>query len=145
MERGIAGHYSVTTDSGEVVRAFVPASLPPEPPLAFTGDLQQLLESALLALGRLDSAVHFLPDTSVFLYHYVRKEAVLSSQIEGTRSTLSHLLLSEIEGAPGVIPDDVGEVSNYVAALTASAQRLPVVESPDSRDPRSADVRRARP
>ncbi len=70
---------------GESVRAFVPAALPPVPPLAFDGGLQRGLETALLALGRLDGFSAQLPDTSLFLYTYVRKEAVLSSQIEGTQ------------------------------------------------------------
>ena len=117
MERGVTGRYEVTSVAGEQVRAFVPEPLPPAQPLEFEGPLQRALEPALLALGRLDSLSLVLPDTSIFLYSYVRKEAVLSSQIEGTQSSLSDLLLFELEEAPGVPIDDVTEVSNYVAAL----------------------------
>ena len=82
------------------------------------------MDQALLALGRLDSLSSLLPDTSLFLYMYVRKEAVLSSQIEGTQSSLSDLLLFEIEEAPGVPFDDVREVSNYVRALDHGVRRV---------------------
>jgi len=124
MNRGETGRYEVTTASGETVRAFVPAPLPPDPPLAFEGDLQRALEAAVLALGRLDGVSTLLPDKSLFLYAYVRKEAVLSSQIEGTQSSLSDLLLFELDEAPGVPLDDVVEVSNYVAALDRGLARL---------------------
>ncbi len=124
MNRGITGQYEVTSTGGEHVQAFVPAALPPVPPLEFTGALQQLLESAAIALGRLDSISTLLPDTSLFLYSYIRKEAVLSSQIEGTESSLSDLLLFELEEAPGVPLDDVVEVSNYVRALDHGLARL---------------------
>ncbi len=117
MHRGATGHYAISRVHSEAVRAFVPLPLPPQPPLALDGALQQLLESAALALGRLDSASAILPDDQLFLYAYVRKEAVLSSQIEGTQSSLSDLLLFESEGTPGVPLDDACEVSNYVAAL----------------------------
>ncbi len=124
MKRGETGRYEVTAVGSEQVRAFVPAPLPPEPPLAFEGDLQRSLESAVLALGRLDGVSALLPDKSLFLYAYVRKEAVLSSQIEGTQSSLSDLLLFELNEAPGVPLDDVVEVSNYVAALDHGLGRL---------------------
>jgi Fic family protein len=114
----------VTTIAGEPVRAFVPSALPPDPPLALSGDLQPLLEAAVLALGRLDGVSTLLPDKSLFLYAYVRKEAVLSSHIEGTQSSLSDLLLFELDEAPGVPLDDVVEVSNYVAALDHGLARL---------------------
>jgi Fic family protein len=122
--RGETGRYEVTTTPGEAVRAFVPTSLPPEPPVDLSGPLQAELEAAVLALGRLDGVATHLPDKSLFLYSYVRKEAVLSSQIEGTQSTLSDLLLFELEEAPGVPLDDVVEVSNYVAALDHGLKRL---------------------
>jgi len=86
--------------------------------------VQRLLERASLALGRLDSVSTLLPDTDLFLYVYVRKEAVLSSQIEGTQSSLSDLLLFELDQAPGVPIDDVTEVSNYVGALEHGLARL---------------------
>jgi len=124
MQRGETGHYAVTTVGGEAVRAFVPASLPPAPPLTFEGNLQRALEAAVLALGRLDGVATLLPDKSLFLYAYVRKEAVLSSQIEGTQSSLSDLMLFELDEAPGVPLDDVVEVSNYVAALDHGLARL---------------------
>jgi Fic family protein len=82
------------------------------------------LDQALLALGRLDGVTALLPDTDLFLYSYVRKEAVLSSQIEGTQSSLSDLLLFEVEEAPGVPADEVTEVSNYVAALEHGLSRI---------------------
>ncbi len=124
MKRESTGRYEVTTVEGERIRAFVPAPLPPQPPLAFEGEVQRSLEPSLLALGRLDSLSTLLPDASPFLYAYVRKEAVLSSRIEGTQSSLSDLLLFELEEAPGVPLDDVTEVSNYVAALDHGLARM---------------------
>ena len=124
MQRVEIGSYDVTSVGVERVRAFVPLPLPPQPPLVLDGSLQQLLEAAVLALGRLDGVSTLLPDEALFLYAYVRKEAVLSSQIEGTRSSLSDLLLFELEEAPGVPLDDVREVSNYVAALHYGLSRL---------------------
>ena len=123
MHRGETGRYEVTTAGGESVRAFVPARLPPEPALDLPA-LQEPLERALLALGRMDSLSTLLPDTHLLLYRYVRKEAVLSSQIEGTQSSLSDLLLFELDEAPGVPMEDVVEVSNYVAALEHGLRRL---------------------
>jgi Fic family protein len=124
MKRGETGTYEVTTTAGGRVRAFVPSPLPPVPPLALEGGLQRALEAAVLAVGRLDGVSTLLPDKSLFLYSYVRKEAVLSSQIEGTQSSLSDLLLFELDEAPGVPLDDVVEVSNYVAALDHGLTRL---------------------
>lgn len=124
MQRGVTGRYEVTSVGGEKVSAFVPAPLPPVPPLAIDGILQQALESAVLAVGRLDGISTLLPDRALFLYAYVRKEAVLSSRIEGTQSSLSDLLLFELDETPGVPLDDVVEVSNYVAALEHGLARL---------------------
>ncbi len=124
MKRGETGKYETTASGGEKVRAFVPDPLPPNPLLTFAGELQRTLEAAVLALGRLDGASTLLPDKSLFLYAYIRKEAVLSSQIEGTQSSLSDLLLFELDEAPGVPLDDVVEVSNYVAALEHGLARL---------------------
>ena len=124
MRRGLSGRYEVSTTAGERVEAFVPDPLPPVPALDLSGALQPLLERAALALGRLDSMSTLLPDTALFLYSYVRKEAVLSSQIEGAQSSLSDLLLFEIEQAPGAPLDDVVEVSGYVAALEHGLARL---------------------
>jgi len=124
MRRGTTGEYNVRDYGGELVRAFVPAHLPPDPPLDLNGKLQQLLERALIALGRLDSVTVLLPDPTLFIYAYVRKEAVLSSQIEGTQSSFSDLVMFESDEAPGVPIDDVVEVSNYVAALDHGLGRL---------------------
>ncbi len=124
MKRGPAGQYEIAATGDETVRAFVPASLPPNPALDLSGARQRLLEQALLACGRLDGVTVLLPDPDLFLYAYVRREAVLSSQIEGTQSSLSDLLLFELDEAPGVPFDDVVEVSNYVAALEHGMSRL---------------------
>jgi Fic family protein len=125
MERGLTGHFvPITTVGSEKCQAFVPNRLPPDPPLTVDPDIQTLLERATLALGRLDGLTTILPDPNLFLYSYVRKEAVLSSQIEGTQSTLSDLLLFENEAALGVPLNDVLETSNYVAALTHGLGRL---------------------
>lgn len=107
----------VLSKVGEEARAFVPAPLPPDPPIDWTPSLRSKFDQALLALGRLDSVSTLLPDTSLFLYMYVRKEAVLSSMIEGTQSSISDLLLFELDQEPGVPLDDVSEVSRYVSAL----------------------------
>jgi Fic family protein len=124
MKRTKTGRDEITSVAGERVRAFVPRALPPRPKVRFDGKLQKSLESAVLALGRLDASSTLLPDTSLFLYSYVRKEAVLSSQIEGTQSSLSDLLLFELDEVPDVPLDDVVEVSNYVAALEHGLKRL---------------------
>ncbi len=108
---------------GEKAEAFVPPCLPPTPGVQMDG-LYRRLESANRALGRLDGVTSILPDTPLFLYMYVRKEALLSSQIEGTQSSLSDLLLFESEEAPGVPLDDVQEVSNYVAAMNYGLTRI---------------------
>src|SRR5207244_909617 len=110
------GHYIVRAYGDEHVRAFVPPPLPPNPPIRLK-DLQRLLEQANQSLGQLDGMASILPNLSLFIYTYIRKEAVLSSQIEGTQSSISDLLLFENNEAPGVPLKDVQEVSNYVAAL----------------------------
>src|SRR5471030_647654 len=117
------GRYVTTLWGGEQVRAFVPPPLPPIPAVRLES-IQLVLEQANHALGRLDGLAPVLPDLSRFIYAYVRKEAVLSSQIEGTQSSLSDLLLFESDEAPGVPVDDVQEVSNYVAALNHGMARL---------------------
>lgn len=123
MKRDAVGQYETTSASGEEVRAFVPVPLPPEPALDLTS-LQPSLYKALVSLGRLDGMARLLPNTLLFLYSYVRKEAVLSSQIEGTQSSLSDLMLFETDEIPGVPIDDVTEVSNYVRALEHGLSRL---------------------
>ena len=87
MRRGQIGRYETTSAGGEPVRAFVPAPLPPDPALVLDGPLQQALDGVTRALGRLDAVSMLLPDDTIFLYAYVRKEAVLSSQTKGTRSS----------------------------------------------------------
>lgn len=109
--------------AGEHYTAYVPRPLPPAPPLDLT-DIYPLLDQANVAIGRLDGMSMVLPDPSLYLYMYVRKEAVLSSQIEGTQSSLSDLLLFESAEAPGVPIDDVTEVSCYVAAMNYGLERL---------------------
>ena len=89
MQRGATGEYEVTTAGEEQVRAFIPHHLPPNPPLDLSNARQRLLERATLAVGRLDSITLLLPEPNIFLYAYVRREAVLSSQIEGTQSSLA--------------------------------------------------------
>lgn len=124
MLRGLQGRYVVSSNTGERVQAFVPAPLPPTPPIDWTPRLRTRFDEALLALGRLDGVTLLLPDKDLFLYTYVRKEAVLSSMIEGTQSSLSDLLLFELDQVPGAPLDDVREVSNYVAALDHGLERL---------------------
>lgn len=124
MRRGPTGTLRTTETAGEPVRAFLPHPLPPDPPLDLSGGIQQQLERAHLAIGRLDSISTLLPDPKLFLFTYVRKEAVLSSQIEGTQSSLSELLLFEIGESLGGKDADVTEVSNYVAALEHGLSRL---------------------
>lgn len=123
MRREQVGRYEVTNTSGEEVRAFVPSALPPEPVLDLVA-LQPALSRASVSLGRLDGVARLLPNITLFLYSYVRKEAVLSSQIEGTQSSLSDLMLFEIDEVPGVLIDDVTEVSNYVRAMEHGLRRL---------------------
>ena len=117
------GRYVETPAGGEIVRAFVPPPLPPRPEI----DLLPLLDrlsAAERALGRLDGAAVLLPRQELFLYMYVRKEAVLSSQIEGTQSTLADLLRFETEAQSGQPIDDIREVSNYVDAMMYGLVRL---------------------
>jgi Fic family protein len=124
MKRDKTGRYVTISTVGEHCRAFIPEPLPPVPPLNINAGLRDLIDAALLALGRLDSVSLLLPDTSLFLYMYIRKEAVLSSQIEGTQSSLSDLLLFEIEAASGVPIEDVQDVSNYVTATSHGLKRI---------------------
>lgn len=120
---GRIGEKVTTSSIGEVVTAYVPRPLPPSPPID-TSQLSTLTSDAMLALGRLDGLPALVPDTPLFIYMYVRKEAVLSSQIEGTQSSLSDLLLYENEAAPGAPMDEVEEVSTYVAALNHGLNRI---------------------
>src|SRR5262245_52925539 len=121
-----AGQYVIQAGG---YQAFRPAPLPPDPPITTSGELQRRLSDADRALGRLDGSIHILPNPELFVYMYVRKEAVLSSQIEGTQSSLQDLLAAEADVASGEIPGDVDEVVNYVQAMNhglASLAALPV-------------------
>jgi Fic family protein len=117
------GRFVETPVAGETIRAFVPPPLPPEPPIDILSLLDRL-SRAERALGRLDGITMLLPRQELFLYMYVRKEAVLSSQIEGTQSTLSDLLRFETEAQAGEPVDDIREVSNYVDAMMYGLERL---------------------
>jgi Fic family protein len=117
------GRFVETPAGGEIVRAFVPPPLPPVPTIDLLGLLDRLT-TAERALGRLDGITVLLPKQELFLYMYVRKEAVLSSQIEGTQSTLSDLLRFELEAEAGSPIDDIREVSNYVDAMMYGLERL---------------------
>jgi len=112
-----------STVAGERVRTFLPPPLPPEPPIDL-GRFSQAIDRANLALGRLDGVTSILPAPPLFIFMYVRKEALLSSQIEGTQSSLSDLLLFEADELPLVPLDDVQEVSNYIAALEHGLARM---------------------
>lgn len=125
MRRGAIGQYETVTAANESVRAFVPQALPPTPPLDLSSHACAVRsEAAALALGRLRATLDLLPSPNLLLYHYVRKEAVVSSQIEGTQSSLSDLLEFELQQAPGVPVDDVQDVSCYVDAATHGMERL---------------------
>lgn len=124
MERGPTGYPAPISFVSERCTAFVPKPLPPEPALQWSDSLHGVVQRAGVALGRLAGVAELLPDSQLFLYAYVRKEAVLSSQIEGTQSSLSELLLFENDAATGVPLDDVVEVSNYVAAMEYGLKRL---------------------
>ncbi len=115
---------TVSTVGGEHCQAFVPDPLPPNPPLKMDSGLVERLQNAYIALGRLDSISTLLPDPERFLYMYVRKEAVLSSQIEGTQASISDFIKHEIKGSPGSLIGDVKEVSNYVAAMDHGLERI---------------------
>lgn len=123
MYRKNTGRFEITTAGGEQVKAFVPLPLPPTPEIDLV-DLLPQYGKACAALGKLESIAEGLPDSTIFIYSYVRKEAVLSSQIEGIRSTLSNLLCYEINEAQDAPIDDVTEVSNYVTALEHGIDRM---------------------
>lgn len=118
------GRYVTTVAFNETVNAYVPPPLPPSPPLFFSDELLNRLSEADRAIGRLDGVAMLLPDKALFLYMYVRKEAVLSSQIEGTQSTLDELLRYENEAPAGKPLDDITEVSNYVDAMMYGLERM---------------------
>lgn len=119
-----AGRWETQPIRPEPFACFIPAPLPPDPPILYDANLQDLEEKANRAIGVLDGISILLPDPDLFIYMYVRKEAVLSSQIEGTQSSLSDLLLFEHKAAPGVPIEAVREVSNYVSAMTHGLKSL---------------------
>ena len=124
MQRPVPGSYVTVTTAGEPFQSFVPMPLPPEPPVVWSAALRRRFDAALVALGRLDAVCALLPNAALLLYSFVRKEAVLSSQIEGTQSSLADLLLYEIDEQPGVPVNDAHEVSRCVAALELGLKML---------------------
>lgn len=122
----VSGRYVTNTHSPEPFKSFVPNPLPPDPPLNLSGEHYMLLDKATLALGRLDSLTWQLPPDVVafYTYFYIRKEAVLSSQIEGTQSSLSDLILYESSDLPGVPIEDIREILQYVSAMNYGLKRL---------------------
>ena len=124
MKARKTGRYVTVSTRDEPFKAFVPDALPPRPPIVMDSTLERLHGEAQLALGRLDGIVSLLPAPEQFLYAYVRKEAVASSQIEGTQSSLSDLLAYEITAAQGAPVEDVREVSDCVAAYEHADQRM---------------------
>ncbi len=124
MKRQLQGRYLKVATAGEAFKTFVPALLPPRPAIDWTPVLRGRFDAALVALGRLDAVTDLLPNAALLLYSFVRKEAVLSSMIEGTQSSLADLMLFEIDEQPGVPVEDAREVSRYVAALEHGLKRL---------------------
>ncbi len=124
MRRALQGRYVKANTPREAFRAFVPAPLPPRPGIDWSPSLRARFDAALIALGRLDALVDLLPNARLLLYSFVRKEAVLSSMIEGTQSSLADLMLFEIDEQPGVPVEDAREVSRCVAALEHGLKRL---------------------
>ncbi len=116
-----AGHYLIQPSGN---KAFIPSALPPEPPIQIDGEIQEHLSKADRALGRLDGSIQTLPHPNLFVAMYVRKEAVISSQIEGTQSSLQDLLAAEAHIFSAERPGDVNEVINYVKAMNYGLNRL---------------------
>jgi len=117
------GSYITQSTGGESFRAYIPPKLPPEPKLDLES-LYPLIEQATQAISELNGITQALPNKSLFRYMYVRKEALLSSQIEGTQSSYSDLMLFEHDQKPNVSIDDVEEVSNYVLAINYGLERI---------------------
>ncbi len=124
MAQGNSGRAGRYVNQLTGYRAFIPAPLPPEPPLSISPVELGLLSAADRALGRLDGVAYILPNPSLFVAMYVRREAVLSSQIEGAQSTLDDVLAYELEGESNDLPADVHEVVNYVRAMYSGLARL---------------------
>ena len=124
MQRESTGTYQTTIGGGEPVRAFVPHPLPPTPQITPRETLGHLLEQAATALGRLDAVTTLLPDATLSIYGHIRKEAILSSRIEGIQSSLTDLMLHEAGRPPAANPTDTLETSNLVTALSHGVNRL---------------------
>src|SRR5690606_19140425 len=125
MKQRKTGTYERTTVGGEEVAAFIPAALPPtRPKLAIEGSLHERLRAAEQALVRLELAGEMVPSLDWFIYAFVRKEAVISSQIEGTQVTLVDLLTFEAENGDGPRSADLEEVCNYLDALNFAREQL---------------------
>lgn len=144
MKRGLTGHFETTMMIGEPVRAFVTAPLPPNPPVEMSADRQRRHDRALIACGRLDAITALLPDPDLFLYAYVRREAVLSSQIEGTQSLLSDLLLFELDEALACLSTTWSRFPttsphlNTASSAWPKAFHYPTIQPPAARNPCSA-------
>jgi len=119
-----AGNLLVQQTGLDGFSSFVPKKLPPDPAIDYDDELLDLLEKARGALGRLDGSTSVLPNPDLFLYMYVRKEALLSSQIEGTQTSFTELIEYENVGNHKSKPDDVKEVSNYVKAMDYGIERI---------------------
>ena len=124
MKRALQGRYVKVATAGEAFQAFVPAPFPPRPAIDWTPALRARFDAALVELGRLDAVTDLLPNVQLVLYSFVRKEAVFSSMIEGTQSSLADLMLFELDEQPGVPVEDAREVSRYVGALEHGLARL---------------------
>lgn len=124
VPRGSSGKKIYQSQDNREYESFLPDNLPPKPELRWSSELVTSLSSAVESVARLDGAARLLPDLDLFFYSYVRKEAVLSSQIEGTQSSLSDLLAYESDVNPGVPIDDVTEVSCYVKALEFGMKKI---------------------
>jgi Fic family protein len=124
MIRGLTGKWVPQSIEGRDYESFIPYDLPPSPDIEWSSELFEKFTKAIECISRLDGAARLLPDLHLFLYNYIRKEAVLSSQIEGTQSSLSDLLMLESEVAPGVPKEDTAEVLRYVRALNEGVKRI---------------------
>ena len=124
MIRGVQGTFRLQNTPPERFKAFVPSALPPNPPFEHTDSSYMALSRADQMLGRLDGISKVLPSVELLLYFYTRKEAVLSSQIEGTQTTFSEYLFFEMDASRAANADDIQEVSNYVAAMQHGVQRM---------------------
>src|ERR1700737_618955 len=141
MKRADFGRYATCMAGGEEVRAFVPAPLPPHPPLELSGSAREAFDQALLALGRLDGAASTLPDADLLLYTYVRKEAVLSSQIEGTQSTRDDLLKHKLGESPGVPSGEALKASTCCYGVRCFCENLACTRvSPSKNSDRSTTL-----